>query len=464
MKSIATSKSILVLSLLGLSDGAVFAGSCNLPLACSQSAASSTPAFSITNTDNGVAGTFSISDPNNNKPALMGRTSATGINAFGIAGQVLSPTSGDHSAGIRGINRGNDVSTGTPLRLGVWGQADALGAAGVLGQSSAGIGVMGLTDTATGTGVFGQAGAGGGVGVMGNSDNDKGVWGNSNFRGVVGTLGRTSCSAPGGAYAVGGCAATTGDGLYGRANQGIGIRGESVASIGVWGKGNSDGSPDNARGVVGTLGFRSCAAASSFGYGVGGCADAGDGVVGRSNTGRAGVFAGNVLVTGNLEIQGTLSKASGSFKIDHPKDPENKYLYHSFVESSDMMGLYTGNAVLDKHGKATVVLPGWFEALNRDFRYQLTAIGAPGPNLYIAAPVAHGRFQIAGGSPNMTVSWQITGVRHDPYAEMNRIPVEEPKPQAERGKYLHPLAYGKPPELGIDTASAHAGNSIASVK
>src|SRR6202023_673525 len=85
----------------------------------------------------------------------------------------------------------------------------------------------------------------------------------------------------------------------------------------------------------------------------------------------AGYFAGNANVTGNLSVGGTLSKAAGSFKIDHPLDPENKYLYHSFVESPDMMNIYNGNVVLDANGQAIVQMPDWFEALNQDFRYQL---------------------------------------------------------------------------------------------
>jgi hypothetical protein len=81
---------------------------------------------------------------------------------------------------------------------------------------------------------------------------------------------------------------------------------------------------------------------------------------------------------GNLTITGNLSKGSGSFKIDHPLDPANKYLSHSFVESPDMMNIYNGLVVLDSHGEAAVSLPDYFQALNSDFRYQLTAIGAPG--------------------------------------------------------------------------------------
>ncbi len=74
-----------------------------------------------------------------------------------------------------------------------------------------------------------------------------------------------------------------------------------------------------------------------------------------------------------------MTKAGGSFRIDHPLDPEDKYLYHSFVESADMMNVYNGTVTLDGDGGARVRLPDWFEALNRDYRYQLTPIGAQLP-------------------------------------------------------------------------------------
>ncbi len=155
-------------------------------------------------------------------------------------------------------------------------------------------------------------------------------------------------------------------------------------------------------------------------------------------TNYAGYFSGNASVTG------TLSKGGGSFKIDHPLDPANKYLYHSFVESPDMMNIYNGNVTLDASGAATVEMPDWFEALNRDFRYQLTAIGAPGPNLYVSGEISGNTFSIAGGEPGMKVSWMVTGVRQDAFANANRIPVEEDKPITERGKYIHADAYGMP--------------------
>jgi len=162
-----------------------------------------------------------------------------------------------------------------------------------------------------------------------------------------------------------------------------------------------------------------------------------------ANNGLAGDFVGDVHVSGNL------SKGGGSFKIDHPLDPENKYLYHSFVESPDMKNIYDGVAKLDSRGEATVQLPDWFGALNRDFRYLLTAIGVPSPALYIAEEITDNHFKIAGGTPGMKVSWQVTGIRQDAYANRHRIPVEEAKPEAERGSYLHPDSFDQPEEKNV---------------
>jgi hypothetical protein len=115
-----------------------------------------------------------------------------------------------------------------------------------------------------------------------------------------------------------------------------------------------------------------------------------------------------------------------------------------------MMNIYNGNAMLDLNGSAVVVLPDWFEALNMEFRYQLTAIGAPGPNLYISEEISGNRFSIAGGQPGSKVSWQVTGIRHDAFANANRIPVEEMKRPEDRGKYLHPDAFNQPLTAGVD--------------
>jgi hypothetical protein len=151
---------------------------------------------------------------------------------------------------------------------------------------------------------------------------------------------------------------------------------------------------------------------------------------------------------GPVSINGPLSKPSGSFQIDHPLDPANKYLSHSFVESPDMKNVYDGVAVLDEDGEAIVELPQWFEALNRDFRYQLTCIGGFAP-VYIARKVHDNYFKIAGGKPEMEVSWQVTGIRQDAWAKAHPVLVEEDKSPDEHGYYLHPELHGAPEEKNI---------------
>jgi hypothetical protein len=168
-------------------------------------------------------------------------------------------------------------------------------------------------------------------------------------------------------------------------------------------------------------------------------------VVSTSPTNAATSTALNWVAPGNLNIVGKLTKGSGTFAIDHPLDPTNKYLYHSFVESPDMMNVYNGNATTDKHGLAIVTMPTYFEALNKDFRYQLTPMGSFA-QATIAKEVHNNQFTIRTDKPGVKVSWQVTGVRHDAFAEHNPIQVEEEKSPRDRGHYLHP-----------DSASGSAG-------
>ena len=157
-----------------------------------------------------------------------------------------------------------------------------------------------------------------------------------------------------------------------------------------------------------------------------------------------GDFNGDGTFNGDLSVNGTVTKAGGGFKIDHPLDPANKYLNHGFVESDNMKNIYDGVAVLDENGEATVELPEWFEAVNHEVRYQLTAIGAPGPNLYIQHEISNNRFSIAGGAKNMKVSWQVAGIRKDPWAKLHSLPTEEEKQRDGQGLYLHPDLYDQP--------------------
>ncbi|MEU6885633.1 hypothetical protein ABZ918_10545 [Streptomyces viridosporus] len=153
-------------------------------------------------------------------------------------------------------------------------------------------------------------------------------------------------------------------------------------------------------------------------------------------------------VNGNMRVLGQLEKPAGSFRIDHPLDPAHKYLSHSFVECPDMANLYTGIVETDDMGEATVVLPNYFEALNRDFRYQLTPIGSPA-QVAVTSEIKGNRFSVRTDQPGIKVSWQVTGVRQDAWAEAHRIIVEEDKPEADRNHYLHPAEHGQPESAGI---------------
>jgi hypothetical protein len=193
------------------------------------------------------------------------------------------------------------------------------------------------------------------------------------------------------------------------------------ANYGVWGQ------SDSAQGF-GVYGIATATTGANYG------------VYGQSNS--AGGYAG--YFQGTVHVNGLLSKSAGSFKIDHPLDPENKYLYHSFVESPDMKNIYDGVVTTGNDGFATVELPEWFEALNRDFRYQLTVLGdGEWARARVFRKIAGNRFVVQTDRPGVEVSWQVTGIRHDVYAEKNRIPVEEDKPEGQRGTHLHPELWNK---------------------
>jgi hypothetical protein len=155
-------------------------------------------------------------------------------------------------------------------------------------------------------------------------------------------------------------------------------------------------------------------------------------------TNYAGFFFGDVYVTGNLSVTG-----GKSFRIDHPQDPANKYLNHFCTESDEVLNTYRGNALLDANGEAWVRLADWFEAINRDPSYQLTCVGGYAP-VYVAEEIQDHRFRIAGGTPGLKVSWQVTAARSDRAIEKYRVPVEQEKPASERGRYLNPDLYGMP--------------------
>ena len=323
---------------------------------------------------------------------------------------ILNGQSGVH--GVIQATNTSDFGTGV------------VGYGGSSGSGVAGIGAIAVFGIG-GKGVIGQGGFcldAGGIGIDaigGNSGNDGGeglraTGGGSN---ILGGDGARATGGGGSILGGDGINATGGDGrwitLFRSSSGGVGVRALGGLGFGPRGRG-----------------------------GIGVVAEGGVGVDGAAR-GLAGRFMGNV------EVTGTLSKAGGSFKIDHPLDPENKYLSHSFVESPDMMNIYNGNITTDGNGLAVVDLPDYFDSLNRDFRYQLTVVGQFAQAI-VAQEVKDNRFTIQTSAPGVKVSWQVTGIRHDAWANKNRIQVEEVKTEQERGRYLHPDAFGQAQERGIE--------------
>ena len=373
----------------------------------------------------GFSGSTGLFIDNTGKVGIGTPTPSSQLEVRGASGTPYGGFFESTAIGGRGVF---GAATGTGFTSGVYGSSESASGAGVLGNAIAGSGTTYggyfLSASTSGVGVYGKATATSGVtnGVQGTSDstwvNSSGVFGwatagSGLTNGVLGASDSTS-----GAGVFGKATATSGAtyGVYGTSASpnGIGVYGASP-SIALYGK-----------------------ATDILGYGL-----YSDGNV---------YMAGAVSMIGTVSVTGSFSVAGlKSFKIDHPLDPANKYLVHASIESSDAMNLYNGNAVLDENGEAWVSLPEWFEALNRDFRYQLTCIGGFAP-VYVAEKVRENRFRIAGGMAGMEVSWQVTGIRHDPYMNAHPMKVEEDKPQGDRGLYLNPEEYGQPREKGIGDA------------
>jgi hypothetical protein len=147
------------------------------------------------------------------------------------------------------------------------------------------------------------------------------------------------------------------------------------------------------------------------------------------------VFNGSITTATGQTRVGNLSKATGSFTIDHPLDPMNKILNHYFVESPEMINVYRGVAHLDSDGRAEVELPDYFDELNRNPMVQLTGVGTS--DIYVLEDVYGNHFAI-GGAPGTKVYWTVTGDRKDPSAEITRIlmPVEQIKEAELAGRSL----------------------------
>src|SRR5580658_3116487 len=419
-------------------------------------------------TGGGTSGNVTL---NLNTAATNGLYAQLGAANTFTANQTVNGTLTTNSSGIAIV--GNSTSDDEPAVEG--SNPSYVGVYGVDGSGSSGYGVIGQTTATTGVtyGVFGSTASPAGYGIYGTSQNIA-VEGNSANVGVYGISATASTEGTGTC-----CAGLWGDTAAFGSSAVLGTADDAMAGFFA---ANAPDYPtlfvENDTTSVGgqvfvafmpnllglsttaTIGDPGCGETSgNWGLQLGqpfmsGCTNytllgnaAGstylNAVSGQTVHLRINNSDALRATSSGVAVVGTLSKGGGSFMIDHPLDPANKYLYHSFVESPDMKNIYDGTITTDGAGLATVTLPDWFEALNRDFRYQLTVIGQFAQAI-VASEISGNQFSIRTDKPDVKVSWQVTGIRQDAFANANRIPVEVEKAPADRGRYLYPEVIGAP--------------------
>lgn len=136
----------------------------------------------------------------------------------------------------------------------------------------------------------------------------------------------------------------------------------------------------------------------------------------------ANVSSTGLAVTGALSCTGSLSKGSGSFRVDHPLPDKTSthQLVHSFIEGPKADLIYRGRVAL-VNGQATVnidaaatMTEGTFVVLCRDVQCFTTN---ETDWICVRGSVAGNILTIEAEDTTATsvVSWMVIGERHDPH-------------------------------------------------
>lgn len=421
--------------------------------------------------------------------AVFGSNVAPGGTGAGFGGYFETNTADGDAVFARathtsGFNFGGRFETDSSFGYGVFGWA----------RSSGGVnyGVEGASASTSGRGVYGYASAGSGAtyGVYGDtrSTDGFGVYGTAASTGGANYGGYFRSASTSGTGVVGVASATGGPtvGVYGGSDStgGYAIRALSSATSGLSYGVYSISRSSDGRGVYG---YASSSSGSTFGGRFESDSPTGRGVYGYVNTTGANDTPQGVRGYCSTSNSGYAVYASGdmgasgakSFRIDHPSDPQNKYLMHYCAESPEVINFYRGTVTLDDAGEAVVELPHYFSTINKSPSYQLTAVGLPMPNLHVAERISEEAlaagekveagqaapacwFRVAGGVPGGEVSWRVEAVRNDLRMRLHGAPVERDKTGAERGKYEHPEYYGLPLEMGMDPPPPRSADMLDS--
>lgn len=404
--------------------------------------------------------------------------STTGTGVFGWVSATTGATTGVYgqSAGASGSGVQGAATASTGTTFGVQGSSASSAGTGVFGWATSIVGsAYGghfRANSGTGAGVFGEAIAATGpsIGVLGQAVSSTGaaVLGQATSTSGANYGGKFTTASPGGLALYAESTSTTNGAITARLISNATGASRALYATATATTANADAIVADTASPYGTAVTGQAFATTGLNVGVSGSSEgnSGIGVSGAtlSSTGTGyGVFGSAASgAAWGVFSQGRLA-ASGSkaFRIDHPSDPENKYLLHYCEEGPEVMNFYSGKVTLDSAGRAVVSLPDYFASINTDPRYTLTPVGAPMPMLHIAEeisdadlaagaaanpgdPIPRCFFVIAGGVPRAKVSWRIDAVRNDRWLRRYGAPVETDKPASERGTYEHPELFNQP--------------------
>lgn len=317
-----------------------------------------------------------------------------GVTDVALTVKQSNAGSGSRAIDVQHNGVGPGVFANTVGGNSIWGVTGSISAAAVIGDSSSGEAVVARQNGAVCEQNIGKCN---GIGAVVGRHDGQGGYGVRGFvtdpNGAIGVLGQTGISG----------------------GTGTGVRGENVNAANT---GNAVEGVTNGQGA---------------------------GILGQGPN-LAGRFVGNVKITGNLSVDGTVSNP---LTVDDPRAPTTQSLSHAPVQTDELTVTYSGNVTTDGEGRATVRLPDYATTLGSDWRYQLTPIGKFGQVIVEREVDGDGTFTVRSEKGDTKVSWSVTGVRHDPQAERDGLDVEQPKTGTERGRYLDPSLYGAPQSQAV---------------
>lgn len=337
------------------------------------------------------------------------------VSQFGV-GIGTTPAPGYSLNLTKPVNYASSTNVEDAFEISMYGNDSRGGEA--ISYGSNGIGFLGRASHEGGYGLYGDnVGSAGGTAVLGFG------WGSTS----------TGVKALGGSY-----------GVDGYSQFGYAIHGKSETSHGVIGFSNVEAVVGVTTGANKAASHGYTSVAGSDGGWFVSAATTGDGVGVIGSTGSGAGY-------GVQSFGRFMSTGTKAFRIDHPLEPETKFLSHYCSEGPEPMNVYSGAITTGTDGFASVELPDYFASINRDPRIQLTVddSGEDFVMVKVVGGIQDNAFRVRTSKPGVKVYWQVSGVRNDKYMQRYGAPVEIEKSPTEVGRYQHPELYDAEPSQGL---------------